>query len=108
MIGQIAIGVIITVAAGFLVWCAAMFKNWIRDIMDRRKVYSWLRSNTRDELGASHVDLRTLSKGTRLPEERVLRACVSDERIYRFSNEPDQWSVWRKEPPRPEAGIAFL
>jgi hypothetical protein len=87
------------IVAGLLGWSALRLKNQVRDAVDRRKVYRWLRSNTRDEPGESHVnDLRTVSKGTRLPEERVLRACMSDERIHRFPNDPDRWSVWRKEP----------
>jgi len=65
---------------------------------DRRKVYRWLHSNTRDQTGESHVDTVTVAKGTRLPEERVRRACMSDKRIHRFPNESEQWSVWRKEP----------
>ena len=44
----------------------------------RRKVYTLLKSNTRDEIGQSHVDTVTVAKGTRLSEERVRRAYVDD------------------------------
>jgi len=67
-------------------------------MLDRRCVYRWLLSNTRDEPGESHVDTATLAKGTRLPEDRVRRACMSDQSIHRFPKEPEEWSVWRQEP----------
>lgn len=110
MSGPIIIAVISGVAIGIACWGAALLKNRARDMVDRRKVYRWLRSNTRDEPGESHVDLRTVSKGTRLPEERALRACMSDERIYRFPSEPDKWSVWRKKPQSiyEKRGLLFL
>ena len=69
-----------------------------RDSRDRKKVYEWLRLNTRDEPGQSHVDTITLGKGTQVTEERVRKACMSDQRIYRSSSEPERWSVWRQEP----------
>jgi hypothetical protein len=72
---------------------------WVLQKWDRRKVYRWLKSNTRDEPHESHVDLLTICKGTRLPEDRVRRACMSYKRIYVFGKEPNlSFSVWRKEP----------
>ena len=62
-------------------------------------MYRWLKANTRDESGQSHLDLLTISKGTGLSEERVRRACMSDKRIYVFGKEPNlSFSVWRQEP----------
>jgi hypothetical protein len=90
----VASGVVI----GLLGWAATLFSRRRREILDRRKVYQWLRLNTRDEPGESHVGTPTLAKGTRLSEDRVRHACMSDVRIYRFSGEPEQWSIWREEP----------
>lgn len=91
-------GILSAVGIGLLSWLAVLGRSKTRDLWDRRKVYTWLQSNTRDQTGESHVDTVTMAKGTRLPEERVRRACMSDKRIHRFPTEPEQWSVWRKEP----------
>jgi len=81
-------------AVGLLWWLVAR----VRAALDRRKVHKWLRANTRDEPGESHVTTETLAKGTRLTEDRVRRACMSDPRIYRLQGQPERWSVWRAEP----------
>lgn len=82
------------IAIGLLGWLITLG----RSILDRHRVYKWLKSNTHDEPGETHVDTPTLAKGTQLPEERVRRACMSDQRIYYYSKDFDQWSIWRKEP----------
>ena len=94
----ILITILSGVAIGLLGWGAALLKRRAGEAADRRRVYLWLQSNTRDEPGESHVDTITLAKGTRLPEERVRRACMSDQRIYRSSSEQERWSPWRQEP----------
>lgn len=81
-------------AVGFLWWLVAR----VRCTLDRRKLYRWLHANTRDEPGETHVSTEALSKGTRLPAERVRRACMSDHRVLRLEGPPEQWSVWRAEP----------
>jgi hypothetical protein len=71
---------------------------WFTGKRDRPKVYEWLRENTRDYPGESHTDTATIAKGTRLSEERVRRACMTDERVYRLGGRLELWSVWRQEP----------
>jgi hypothetical protein len=95
---RLFLGILSAMGIGLLSWLAVLAKSKTRDMWDRRKVYCWLQSNTRDQTGETHVDTVTVAKGTRLPEERVRRACMSDKRIHRFPNKPEQWSVWRKEP----------
>lgn len=97
MSGSILAAVLSGVAICLLGWGGTVLWHHAREFADRRIVYRWLRSNTQDEPGESHVDTATLAKGTRLPEDRVRRACMSDERIHRSPNGPEQWSVWRKE-----------
>src|SRR2546425_12411514 len=81
-------------ALGLLWWFVAR----VRAALDRRKVHKWLRANTRDESGESHVTIETLAKGTRLSEDRARRACMSDPRVHHLQGRPERWSVWRKEP----------
>ena len=72
-------------AVGFLWWLVAK----VRSTLERRKVRQWLRANTRDEPGETHVDTSTLAKGTALTEDRVRNACMSDHRIYRVEGPPE-------------------
>lgn len=95
---EIVVTVVAGVALGLLGWSGTIVVARLRAMADRRRVYGWLRSNTRDEPGESHVDILTLVKGTSLPEDRVRRACFSEKRIYRSSRGDEQWSVWREEP----------
>jgi hypothetical protein len=95
---QLLLAILSAIAIGILGWLAVLARSRARDVLDRRSVYRWLRSNTQDEPGKSHVDTATLSKGTALPEDRVHRACISDRRIYRFPKQPEEWSVWREKP----------
>jgi hypothetical protein len=87
------------VAVALLGWLASKAWGWGWNRADRRKVYGWLRDNTRDEPGESHVSTATLVKGTGLPEDRVRRACETDSRIYQYKKGDEEWSIWRHEPP---------
>ena len=106
MRNPIIVAILSSVILGVLGW----FVAWLRAMADRRRVYEWLRSNTRDEPGESHVDLPTLAKGTRLQEERVRRACFSDKRILRSPSGLELWSVWREEPKSiyEKRGVIFI
>ncbi len=106
MINKILIAVFSAAGVGFLWWLVAK----VRTVMDQRKIYNWLRTNTRDEPGESHTNTETLAKGTCIPENRVKRACMSDKRVFRFEGTPEKWSIWRKEPQSiyEKRGIYFL
>src|SRR5262245_22824087 len=89
----IIIAIISGAGLAALGWGATRF----RDVLDRRAVYRWLRGNTRDEPGESHVATVALAKGTALPEDRVRRACMADRRIHRGPGNDELWSLWRAE-----------
>ena len=77
-------------------WFGPLLAQW----NDRRRVRAWLKANTRDEPGKSHLPTGAIAKGARLTEERARAACFTDPPIRRFVN-PDgskTWSVWREEP----------
>jgi len=91
---KIVTGIILFIILGLLGW----FKIKGFSIFDRHKIYKWLKSNTKDEPGESHVDTITIAKGSKLPEDRVRSACMSSNKIYRYYNGKEQWSVWREQP----------
>jgi hypothetical protein len=93
-LGGIITGIILSIILGLWGW----FKTKGVFLFDRYKIYNWLKSNTKDEPGESHVDTITIAKGNKLSENRVRKACIAHQKIYRYSNGKEQWSVWRKEP----------
>jgi len=96
---QVVTNLVSAVLAAFVMWCAArLYRLWERR-RDSGKVRDWLRSNTRDESGDTHRSTLEISTGTRLPEVRVLQACLGDPQILRSQTQPNLWSIWRKEPP---------
>lgn len=96
---NIVTGVAVAVTAPLLIAAAVLAKSLIQNWLDRRKVFEWLRSNSQDEPGESHVDTATIAKGSKRTEARTRRACMSDKRILRFADgEQESWSVWREEP----------
>jgi hypothetical protein len=99
---KIITGIILFIILGLLGW----FKIKGFSIFDRHKIYKWLKSNTKDEPGESHVDTITIAKGSKLPEDRVRRACMSCNKIYRYSNGKEQWSVWREQPQSSYEGLS--
>lgn len=94
MVVTVATTLVSAVILGAFWWPVAGGK----DTLDRWRVRRWLRANTRDEARESHVTTESIAKGTRLPEVRVRRACMSDRQVYRFPGPPEQWSIWRIEP----------
>lgn len=61
MIVRIMVGIAVGVVGTLLAWSTKSLKETVSRRLDRQKVYVWLEPNTRDELGESHRDLRTLS-----------------------------------------------
>jgi len=62
---KIITGIILFIILGLLGW----FKIKGFSIFDRHIIYKWLKSNTKDEPGESHVDTITIAKGNKLPED---------------------------------------
>jgi len=82
---------------GLFCWIAKVIIVAVRNSRDRQKVYLWLKTNTRDEPGQCHRDIRNIAEGTRLPEYRAYEACMSDDRIYYDDPEkPEKWGLWPK------------
>ena len=98
MLSEILITVVATVIAAILGWTATRLYVKVRTKRNGQKIYDWLKLNTRDEPGESHMTTRAIMEGTKLPKERVIRACIQDSRILWSSQNAEEWSIWRKEP----------
>ena len=91
---EIITGIISFIILGLFAWVGR--KIYFRYLC--YKVHKWLKANTKDKPGETHVDTITIAKGSKLSEEQVRNACISSEKIYRYSNGKEQWSIWREQP----------
>ncbi len=86
-------GLGVTLGGWLLVLLYRRFALW----RDSINVYRWLQANTQDEPYKSHKTLLEISNGTRIPEERVQKACLSNTKIMQSVNAPGSYSIWRVE-----------
>lgn len=96
---QFVLGVVSAVLVTLLACTGRRIMTHRRDARDRRIIVAWLKTNTRDEPGHSHVDVLRIAKETGLSEERARAACFTEGQIFRHqSTGHETWSVWRGEP----------
>jgi hypothetical protein len=79
-------------AVGGLLWYL------FRRVNDRRRVVAWLRLNSEDSPGQSHLTTVEIAKGMAITEDRVRAACMSAKEIFRYESDKELWSIWRQEP----------
>lgn len=75
---------------GLFWWLVAQ----IRSAQDRTRVHDWLSANTSLAPCQSYASSEDIAKGTHLPEDRVHRACMSDDRILKVQGLTNAWSVF--------------
>ena len=76
----------------------ALLQFWFRTQRDRKAIDRWLKINTRDEPGESHIAVSDLSKRIGLSEDRVNKAVAKSHIVLRSERDVNQISIWRKEP----------
>src|SRR6266536_3000819 len=92
-------GVIIGAAggaiAGLMLWGVEFVHQKSVEAIEKRRVYRWLKANTRSEDGHQFRSTRTIASWTNLTEERVRYICSVHPRIY-LSTGPkeDLWSLY--------------
>lgn len=77
-------------------WGAVCLLKGYRTRRDRHVVCEWLEANSQGEPAESPKSLLAISKGTRLPEERVRIACLTSPHIYQSFSQPGHYCI-RKE-----------
>lgn len=65
---------------------------------NRNAIEKWLRVNTRDEPGESHVTVTHLSKTLGLSEDVVNKAIATSKVTLRSKKDVNLISIWRLEP----------
>ncbi len=102
IIASVSTAIIIFIIIGFMKWFKIKGQLWL----DQRKIYKWLEENTKDEPNECHVNTMEIAKKTGISEDRVKRACVLHKKIFCFSKNENEWSIWREEPKSAYEGLS--
>jgi hypothetical protein len=97
-IKTVLVTIVASLTIGLIFWTTRSFYTWHIVWNRSRKIYQWLKDNTRDELEESHKSLLEISNGTRLSEEQVREACLKNTKIMQSTSKPGNYSIWRVEP----------
>lgn len=95
-------GVIIGAAggaiAGLVLWLVNLLHQRGNEWTERRRIRSWLRSNTTDETGKRYRSTRAIASWTNLTEDRVRYLCSFDPQVYLSTGpQEDMWSLYQRE-----------
>jgi hypothetical protein len=81
--------------AGLTVWLVDFVHKWSADKIEGRRVYRWLKANTRNEDGHEFRSTRAIASWNNLTEDRVREVCSLHPRIFLSTgNQEDMWSVY--------------
>ena len=95
VIEGIIIGATGGTAAGLALAFARYCHRKIVECIEMRRVYSWLRKNTKDEEGKRFRSTRTIASWNNLTEERVQYICSLHKEIYLSTGpQEDRWGVY--------------
>ena len=87
---------IVTVTAATGLW--VLLRGWFQVQRDRKVIERWLKINTRDEPGESHVNVPELSQRLGLLDDRMNKAIAKSQIILRSQKDVNQIRIWRQEP----------
>lgn len=66
---------------------------------DKRRVYQWLRANSKNEPGEQFRSTRAIASWNNLTEDRVRFICSIHNKIYLSTGEKtDMWGIYGREP----------
>ena len=95
IIEGIIIGSVGGAAAGLTVSLAGYCHRKAVECIEKRRVYSWLRKNTKDKDGERYRNARTIASWNNLTEDRVRYICSLHYEIYLSTGEKeDMWGVY--------------
>ena len=83
--------------AGLMLWGVEYLHTKIVELGEKRRVYRWLKANTRNEDGREFRSTRAIASWTNLTEERARYICSIHPKIY-LSTGPkeDLWSLYER------------
>jgi hypothetical protein len=80
--------------AGITVLVAQYIGNKIKDCKHKKRIFNWLKTNTKNEAGYEFRSTRTIASYNNLTEDRVRYICSIHEKIHLSTGEKeDLWSI---------------
>jgi len=70
----------------------------IYNCRNRRKVFLWLKDNTKDKAGEQFKSTTEISKGLDIDEDQVRKICSQHKKIFEHVRKKDFWSIYSSEP----------
>jgi hypothetical protein len=91
----IIIGAVGGTAAGLTVSFIRYSHRKTVECIEKRRVYSWLRKNTKDENGGRFRSTRAIASWNNLTEDRVRYICSLHKSIFLSTGDRnDEWSIY--------------
>jgi hypothetical protein len=94
-------GIVIGGAGGAIAGLTVAFVYYIHrkavEGIEKRRVYNWLKTATKDEDGKRYRSTRAIASWNNLTEDRVRYICSEHEEIYLSTGEKvDMWSLYER------------
>lgn len=70
----------------------------IYNCRNRRRVFLWLKDNTKDKAGEQFKSTTEISKGLDIDEDQVRKICSRHKKIFEHAHNKDLWSIYGSEP----------
>lgn len=81
--------------AGITVYLVQYLHNKVKDHLNSKSIYEWLKSNTSDERGKRYRSTRAIASWNNLTLERVRYLCSHHKEIYLSTGtKEDMWSIY--------------
>jgi hypothetical protein len=81
--------------AGLTVYFVGYTHTKIVEWIHRKRVYSWLLRNTKDEVGEQYRSTRAIASWNNLTEDRTRYICSIHKRIYLSTGQKEgMWSIY--------------
>lgn len=96
---EIAIGGAGGAVAGLTVYGVQYLHNKVKDCVDSKEIYLWLKENTKNESGNKFRSTRAIASWTNFTQNRVQYLCSLHKKIYLSTGtKEDIWSINQRDP----------
>jgi hypothetical protein len=94
-------GIVVGGAGGAIAGLTVSFVRYAHskalDQLHKRRVYNWLKENTKNEDGAQYRSTRAVASWNNLTEDRARYVCSIHKKIYLSTGkEEDMWSLYER------------
>jgi hypothetical protein len=89
---------VVTIGASLILALLYAIGRKIYNCRNQRKVFLWLKDNTKDKAGEQFKSTTEISKGLDIDEDQVRKICSRHKKIFEHAHNKDLWSIYGSEP----------